>query len=755
MTRLLTVGAVAAAALAFAGNAFGSNINTNITTPTTWDATVNPVHVTATIHVQAPLTIADGETVQLDPGVAIIVDNGASLTSQGAATGVLITAFSGTSGGMAGILAQSGSTLTLTNTTISHGGDASGGPTLVAAQVVCQACLLSMNGDTVSGGTFTGVAALTNTFSINNNTFTNNTQDGIDVSQSLGGSGGTTYAFSFEHNTLNNNGIVAGRINSNELGSIDDNTGSGNTTNALFLAGQVASNTPVHINGNTIPLGLDAPPGGGAPTLAVTAAATLNIGPGQTFLGRNGGTIGALTGTLTIDGSTFDSLHGIPGEWGGIVAFNNTTLTITNTTISHGGDASGGPTLVAAQVVCQACLLSMNGDTVSGGTFTGVAALTNTFSINNNTFTNNTQDGIDVSQSLGGSGGTTYAFSFEHNTLNNNGIVAGRINSNELGSIDDNTGSGNTTNALFLAGQVASNTPVHINGNTIPLGLDAPPGGGAPTLAVTAAATLNIGPGQTFLGRNGGTIGALTGTLTIDGSTFDSLHGIPGEWGGIVAFNNTTLTITNTTISHGGDASGGPTLVAAQVVCQACLLSMNGDTVSGGTFTGVAALTNTFSINNNTFTNNTQDGIDVSQSLGGSGGTTYAFSFEHNTLNNNGIVAGRINSNELGSIDDNTGSGNTTNALFLAGQVASNTPVHINGNTIPLGLDAPPGGGAPTLAVTAAATLNIGPGQTFLGRNGGTIGALTGTLTIDGSTFDSLHGIPGEWAASSPSTTPP
>ena len=69
MARLLTVGAVATAALAFAGNALGSNISTNITTPTTWDATVNPIHVTATIHVQAPLTIADGETVQLDPGV--------------------------------------------------------------------------------------------------------------------------------------------------------------------------------------------------------------------------------------------------------------------------------------------------------------------------------------------------------------------------------------------------------------------------------------------------------------------------------------------------------------------------------------------------------------------------------------------------------------------------------------------------------------------------------------------------------------
>ena len=132
MARLLTVGAVAAAALAFAGNAFGSNINTNITTPTTWDATVNPVHVTATIHVQAPLTIADGETVQLDPGVSIIVDNGASLTSQGAAMGVVITAFNGTSGGMDGVAGQSRDRpLSLTNTTVSHGGNAAGGPTFV------------------------------------------------------------------------------------------------------------------------------------------------------------------------------------------------------------------------------------------------------------------------------------------------------------------------------------------------------------------------------------------------------------------------------------------------------------------------------------------------------------------------------------------------------------------------------------------------------------------------------------------------
>lgn len=99
MARLRTFGAVAVAALAFAGHAYGSTINTNITTPTTWDGTVNPVHVTATIHVQAPLTIADGETVQLDPGVSIIVDGSGSLTSQGAVMGVLITAFKGPSAG--------------------------------------------------------------------------------------------------------------------------------------------------------------------------------------------------------------------------------------------------------------------------------------------------------------------------------------------------------------------------------------------------------------------------------------------------------------------------------------------------------------------------------------------------------------------------------------------------------------------------------------------------------------------------------
>ena len=129
MSRLRTFGAVAIAALAFTGHAYATPVSTNITTPTTWGAIENPVHVTATIHVQAPLTIADGETVQLDPGVSIIVDSTGSLTSEGAAMGVLITAFNGLPGGMAGIRADIGSTLSLTHTTVSDGSNSSGGPT--------------------------------------------------------------------------------------------------------------------------------------------------------------------------------------------------------------------------------------------------------------------------------------------------------------------------------------------------------------------------------------------------------------------------------------------------------------------------------------------------------------------------------------------------------------------------------------------------------------------------------------------------
>src|SRR5271169_4973680 len=152
MGRPLAVAVAVTAALAFAGHAYASTISTNITTPTTWDARVNPVHVTATIHVQAPLTIADGETVQLDPGVSIVVDTSGSLTSQGAAMGVLFTAFNGLSGGMGGLLGLSGSTLSLTNTTISDGGNSNGGPAANPAQLTCLLCALSMNGSTVSHG---------------------------------------------------------------------------------------------------------------------------------------------------------------------------------------------------------------------------------------------------------------------------------------------------------------------------------------------------------------------------------------------------------------------------------------------------------------------------------------------------------------------------------------------------------------------------------------------------------------------------
>ena len=370
MARLLTVGAVAVAALALAGNALGSNINTNITTPTTWDATVNPVHVTATIHVQAPLTIADGETVQLDPGVSIIVDNGASLTSQGAAMGILITAFNGAVGGMNGISGVNGSTLSFTNTTIRNGGNAAGGPTTFPGQIVCQACVLTMSGDTVSDGAFGGLGANTTSFSITGNTFSGNFGDGVDIDQNVG-TGGPPYNFVFENNILSNNHQDAGQIFSNAFGSIDGNSGSGNSTNALFLSGATASSASVHINGNTIPLGLEGSSGAGAPSLAVSTAATLAIGPGQHFVGGTQGTLGNLSGTLTIDGSTFDSLTGT-GGWNGITSLNNSTTTITNTTIRNGGNAAGGPTTFPGQIVCQACNLTLAHTIVSGGAFGGI-----------------------------------------------------------------------------------------------------------------------------------------------------------------------------------------------------------------------------------------------------------------------------------------------------------------------------------------------------------------------------------------------
>jgi hypothetical protein len=160
------------------------------------------VHVTATIHVQAPLTIADGETVQLDPGVSIIVDNTGSLTSQGAVMGVLVTAFNGVSGGMSGIEAQSGSMLSLTNTTVSDGGNSSGGPAANPAQLTCLSCNLTVAGSTISNGSDSGLDAFTNNFQISGSSFNNNHLDCADLTQNIGGTGGTSFNFVFEGNNL-------------------------------------------------------------------------------------------------------------------------------------------------------------------------------------------------------------------------------------------------------------------------------------------------------------------------------------------------------------------------------------------------------------------------------------------------------------------------------------------------------------------------------------------------------------------------
>ena len=442
-----------------------------------------------------------------------------------------------------------------------------------------------MSGDTVSGGAFAGLGADTTSFSITGNVFSSNFGDGVDIDQSVG-TGGPSYSFVFENNNLGNNSHDAGQIFSNAFGNIDGNRGVGNSPNALFLNGQTANGASVHINNNTIPLGLEGSPGAGAPTLGVTTAATLAIGPGQQFVGGAQGSLGNLSGTLTIDGSTFDSLTGTSGTWNGITSLNNTTTTITNTTISHGSNAAGGPTIFPAQIVCQGCALTMSGDTVSGGAFAGLGADTTSFSITGNVFSSNFGDGVDIDQSVG-TGGPSYSFVFENNNLGNNSHDAGQIFSNAFGDIDGNRGVGDRPNALFLNGQTANGASVHINNNTIPLGLEGSPGAGAPTLGVTTAATLAIGPGQQFVGGAQGSLGNLSGTLTIDGSTFDSLTGTSGTWNGITSLNNTTTTITNTTISHGSNAAGGPTIFPAQIVCQACNLSLSRTIVSGGAFGGI------------------------------------------------------------------------------------------------------------------------------------------------------------------------
>jgi hypothetical protein len=165
-------------------------------------------------------------------------------------------------------------------------------------------------------------------------------------------------------------------ISSNAFGNLDDNSGSGNTTNALWLTGLTATASSVHINGNTIPLGFDTPPGAGAPTLAVSTASTLTIGPGQNFVGRNLGTLGVTSGTLNINGSNFDSLNGIPVQWGGIIANSNTNLNLnlTNTTISHGASSLSGPTANPAQLTCLSCNLTLSRTIVSDGVDGGITS---------------------------------------------------------------------------------------------------------------------------------------------------------------------------------------------------------------------------------------------------------------------------------------------------------------------------------------------------------------------------------------------
>ena len=381
-------------------------------------------------------------------------------------------------------------------------------------------------------------------------------------------------AFVFENNTLSNNSHDAGQIFSNDLRQRSTATAARATApNALFLAGQTASNAPVHINGNTIPLGLEGSPGGGAPTLGVTAAATLAIGPGQHFVGGDGGTIGALSGTLTIDGSTFDSLTGISGELGR----HHRLQQHHHDHHQHHDQPRRRRRRRPHHLPGPDRLPRVRADDERRHRLRRRlrrpwARDTTSFSITGNVFSSNFGDGVDIDQSVGGTGGPSYSFVFENNNLGNNSHDAGQIFSNAFGNIDGNTRrrataptrSSSTARPPTAPASTSTATPSRSASK-------ASPGAGAPTLGVTTAATLAIGPGQQFVG------GAQRQPRQPQRHPdHRRLHlrqphrhqRRPGT--ASPAFNNTTTTITNTTISHGGNAAGGPTIFPAQIVCQGC-----------------------------------------------------------------------------------------------------------------------------------------------------------------------------------------
>jgi PKD repeat protein len=597
VAALVLTGWLAAVSPAYAKARYalsGAVVSGTIASNTTWSVLGSPYHVTGDVVI--PL----GVTLTVDPGVTVEVDSGRSIFVNGSLEGngtlALPVAFTSAAaspapGDWRGIATGTGGRTSLANTRVAFAGyGGSGG-------VDCSACAgLSLSNSSVDHNLAHGINALSpGSFSLQNSSVRSNGGLGLDLITPTG----TPVLVG---NSFTGNGSAAGVVQASSLGSVNDNSGSGNSPDVLQLAGAFADSGGPYNLDNSLSLGV---PADGS--LLVPTGVTVTVAGGQTFemsarsaLNVNGSLEG--NGTLAAP-VVFTSVAGspAPGDWRGIRTGTGGRTSLANAKIAYAGyGGSGG-------VDCSGCAgLSLSNSSVDHNLANGVNGLSpGSFSLQDSSLAANGGLGFF----LDGAVGTPV---LDDNNFSSNGAAAGLVHASSIGSVTGNTGSGNSPDVLQLSGGFAvSGGPYNLD-NSLSLGV---PADGS--LTIPAGVTVAAGGGQTFrmgarsaLNVNGSLEG--NGTLALP-VVFTSAAGSPaaGDWRGIATGTGGRTSLANAKVAYAGYTGFGA------VDCSNCAaLSLSNSSVDHNWSDGVRALNpGSASITYTVLRDNGGIGVNVNGSL--------------------------------------------------------------------------------------------------------------------------------------------
>ena len=550
-----------------------------------------------------------------------------------------------------------------------------------------------------------GVKLLSSNPIINNSTISYNDRHGIFGEAGYMDANTATIT----NNTFTNNGQYAVNISNVRIQSYSGNAGSGNGTNGFGIKGEVKDNVTWTCGSSTFPFVLIG-------LVTVIDGVTLTISPGTIIKGLPSGN-GELyvIGTLDVNGiegsnvvftSIKDDTYGgdtnndgsatspTPGDWYGIHLYGNATNDgigyFDFCRVRYGGNYGSS---YDANIYFDLTDAGHFQNSISEYSYEdGMELYSANPIINNSTISNNNRHGIF--------GETGYmdanTATITNNTFNNNGQYAVNISNVRIQTYSGNTGSGNGTNGFGIKGEVKDNATWTCGSNTFPFVLIG-------LVTVTDGVTLTISPGTIIKGVPSGN-GELyvIGTLDINGtegsnvvftSIKDDTYGgdtnndgtatspTPGDWYGIHLYGNETNDgigyFDYCRVRYGGNYGSS---YDANIYFDLTDAGHFQNSISEYSYEdGMELYSANPIINNSTISNNNRHGIF--------GETGYmdanTATITNNTFNNNGQYAVNISNVRIQTYSGNTGSGNGTNGFGIKGEVKDNATWTCGSSTFP------------------------------------------------------------------------